>query len=232
MRAILPAPMDEPFRVDWLYVPCTELAGDSLGYHWIDSDHFALYLLDVCGHGVGAALLSVAAINALRSGALPVTDFLSPGDVLRALNEAFQMEDHNEMYFTIWYGVLHVPSRSLRYASAGHPAPILVDGPRERGGEPMALPGSGPVVGMLPVARYQTEEIRLASPTQLFVFSDGVYEITRPNGEMLEYSRFQEVLTRPFPAETSELDELYRFAQEMQGASVLEDDFSILRLEL
>ena len=69
VRAILPAPIAEPFAVDWLFVPSTELGGDSFGYHWIDSEHFALYLLDVCGHGVGSALLSVAVINTLRSGA-------------------------------------------------------------------------------------------------------------------------------------------------------------------
>ena len=63
VRAILPVPISDPFAVDWRFVPSTELGGDSFGYHWIDSEHFALYLLDVCGHGVGAALLSVAVTN-------------------------------------------------------------------------------------------------------------------------------------------------------------------------
>ena len=92
VRAILPAPISDPFAVDWLFVPSTELGGDSFGYHWIDSEHFALYLLDVCGHGVGAALLSVAVTNTLRSGALPHTDFRLPEAVLGSLNQAYQME--------------------------------------------------------------------------------------------------------------------------------------------
>ena len=87
VRAILPAPVAEPFAVDWLYVPSTELGGDSLGYHWIDSEHFALYLLDVSGHGVGSALLSVAAANTLRSGALRDTDLRLPEEVLASLNQ-------------------------------------------------------------------------------------------------------------------------------------------------
>src|ERR1700691_2153747 len=67
--AILPAPVAEPFAVDWLFVPSTELGGDSFGYHWIDGEHFGLYLLDVCGHGVRSALLSIAVTNTLRSSA-------------------------------------------------------------------------------------------------------------------------------------------------------------------
>src|SRR6202021_2321857 len=73
--AILPAPIAEPFAVDWLFVPSTELGGDAFGYHWIDSEHFALYLLDVCGHGVGSALLSITVSNTPRSGGLLNTDF-------------------------------------------------------------------------------------------------------------------------------------------------------------
>ena len=85
--SILPEPRKAAPRTDWLLVPSTELGGDSFGYHEIDADHMAFYLLDVCGHGVGAALLSVTAINVLRSAALPNTDFRDPGAVLSALNK-------------------------------------------------------------------------------------------------------------------------------------------------
>jgi len=108
--SILPAPMEKPFPISWAYDPSTELGGDSFGYHWIDDTHFGIYLLDVCGHGVGAALLSVAAINVLRSGSLKEVDFLDPAQVLAGLNDTFQMERHNNMYFTIWYGVYHAPA--------------------------------------------------------------------------------------------------------------------------
>jgi sigma-B regulation protein RsbU (phosphoserine phosphatase) len=67
------------------------------GYHWIDSDHFAIYLLGVCGHGVGASLLSVAAINVIRSGALLGNDFRDSSAVLSGLNNACLMEKQNNM---------------------------------------------------------------------------------------------------------------------------------------
>lgn len=232
VRAILPAPMSEPFAVNWLYVPSTELGGDSLGYHWIDSEHFALYLLDVSGHGVGSALLSVAVTHTLRSGALRDTDFRLPEQVLSSLNQTYQMEYQNYLYFTIWYGVYHRPSGRLRYASAGHPPPILVSGPSGQPGEASPLPAEGLPVGMLPEARYDWKECALVAPVRLFLFSDGVFEISRPDGSMLEFAAFEEALARAASGGTSELDDLLRLAREVHGDSILEDDFSIVRMTI
>ena len=162
--AILPAPVAEPFAVDWLFVPSTELGGDSFGYHWIDSEHFALYLLDVCGHGVGSALLSITVANTLRSGALQNTDFRMPEAVLGSLNQAFQMEHQNGLYFTIWYGVYHRPTGTLRYASAGHPPPILVSGAREQRGKAKSLTAVGCPVGILPDCRLREQGVYSRRP--------------------------------------------------------------------
>jgi serine phosphatase RsbU (regulator of sigma subunit) len=230
VRAILPAPMLEPFAVDWRYVPSTELGGDSLGYHWVDPEHFAVYLLDVCGHGVGSALLSVAVANTLRTGAMSGTDFRRPGDVLSALNQAYQMDRHNDMYLTIWYGVYEPSTRRLRYATAGHPPPIAVRGERGERGVTAALKAKGPVLGVLPGVRYVAEECTLDARDRLFLFSDGVYEITTPDGTMLEFAAFEEALARPVADDVSELDGLLAFARDAHGATTLEDDFSIIRM--
>jgi serine phosphatase RsbU (regulator of sigma subunit) len=230
--AILPTPIAQPISVDWLFVPSTELGGDSFGYHWIDPEHFALYLLDVCGHGVGSALLSVAAANALRSGALLNTDFCIPEAVLSSLNQTFQMERQNNLYFTIWYGVYHRPTGRLRYASAGHPPPILVSGPREERGKAKPLLAEGIPVGLFPAARYQSAECTLAGPARLFLFSDGAFEITQQDGNLLEFAAFEEVLTRAMPDGASELDELLQFAREVHGSETLDDDFSIIKMTI
>jgi serine phosphatase RsbU (regulator of sigma subunit) len=232
VRAILPSPISDPFTVDWRFVPSTELGGDSFGYHWIDAEHFALYLLDVCGHGVGASLLAVAAINTLRSGALPHTDFRLPEAVLDSLNLAFQMDHHDGMYLTIWYGVYHRPTNRLRYASAGHPPPLLVTGATGEAGKVQRLWAQGLILGMLPTTRYVAEECTLAAPARLFVFSDGVYEIHRPDDTMVPFEAFEEVLTRPVQDDRSELDELLRFVQEVRGTTRLEDDFSIVKMTI
>jgi serine phosphatase RsbU (regulator of sigma subunit) len=229
VRAVLPAPQREPFAVDWRFVPTTELGGDSFGYHWIDAQHFAFYLLDVCGHGIGSALLSVAANQTLRGEALPDVDFRHPDAVLDALNRVYQMDRHNDMFFTIWYGVWEPQARRLRYASAGHPPALLVHA-ADAAAAVRTLPARGPALGMLPVAKYRCEETTLPAPARLFVFSDGTFEIGRPDGTMLEAEVFERVLADGDGA--SVLDDLLAFARRTHGADTLEDDFSILMLDL
>ena len=121
VQSILPRPIDSGDRgicVDWKFIASSELAGDSFGYHWLDDRDFAIYLLDVSGHGVGPAMLSVSAHNALRQHTLPATDFRRPHQVLEALNRAFPMQDNQNKFFTIWYGVYNKSTRQLSYACA------------------------------------------------------------------------------------------------------------------
>jgi len=85
--SLIPAPIrGGDVQTNWVYVPSTRLGGDSLGYHWIDDTHFAWYLLDVSGHGVGLALLSVSVLNTLRNQCLPDVDFRCPDQVLAAVS--------------------------------------------------------------------------------------------------------------------------------------------------
>ena len=118
VTSLLPEKIDDPaLSSDWVFKSSTELGGDCFGYGWLDENRFAVYLLDVCGHGVGAALLSVSAMNALRSRTLSGVDFGEPDQVLCALNSAFDMDSQNGMFFTLWYGVYDKSSRELSYAS-------------------------------------------------------------------------------------------------------------------
>lgn len=186
VTSILPEPMETPFKITWAYDPSTELGGDSFGYHWIDETHFAVYLLDVCGHGVGAALLSVAAINVIRSGSLPEIDFLDPAQVLEGLNDTFQMERHNNMYFTIWYGVYDTATRTVRHASGGHPPAILLK-PGAEGDSLDQLLSAGMLIGGMPDMKFQSATSDVPPGSRLLVYCDGAYEIKRPDGSMIEF---------------------------------------------
>ncbi|MCA1809066.1 MAG: SpoIIE family protein phosphatase [Lentisphaerae bacterium] len=95
VQSLLPVPWEQgPIQANWRFIPSAQLGGDAFGYHQLDEQHYSFYLLDVCGHGVGAALLSISAMNVLRARSLPDTDFHDPGRTLSALNEAFLMEKH------------------------------------------------------------------------------------------------------------------------------------------
>ena len=230
IRSILPPPLSSgPVKTDWRLIPSTELGGDSFGYHWIDGDHFALYLLDVCGHGVGAALLSVTAINVLRNAALPGVDFRDPGAMLTALNEAFLMEKQNDMYFTIWYGVWRPSTRTIRFAAAGHPPALLATAEAGGGRRIEVLKGGGMILGGMSGANYRTFERQLPEPSTLYVVSDGTFEITRPDGSMWTTEEFHAFLAAPARTAESDLERLFAHVKNLRGPGPLDDDFSIVR---
>jgi len=214
-------------RTDWRFFPSAQLGGDCLGYHWIDDNRFAMYLLDVCGHGVGAALLSVSAFNALRSQTLPGVDFSSPREVLTGLNDAFPMEKQNNLYFTIWYGVYDCNAAALVYASGGHPPALLFaanDGP-----EQLMTPNM--FIGGFPEMDYKEGTIGISSPARLYIFSDGAYEVAGPDGAMWTLDEMAAYLAGTGKQETGEIEGLYAFLQDRNGKPVLDDDFSMLRID-
>jgi sigma-B regulation protein RsbU (phosphoserine phosphatase) len=216
---------DERVVIDWIYKPSTSLGGDAFGYHWLDERHLAVYLLDVCGHGVGAALLSTSAMNVIRSQTLPDTDFHSPGSVLAALNRAFQMESQNEMYFTIWYGVYDAVDRAIRYASGGHHAALLL----LADGSQRLLEAQGPIIGLLPETSYHAESSAVPAGAKLHIFSDGVYEVRLQDGHVMDYDQFAGVVAG-VAGRGGRPGDIHMAMQRVQGREEFEDDFSLLQL--
>lgn len=222
VTSLLPEDIQAPMKTNWKFLPSSTLGGDSFGYHRIDDDHFAIYLLDVCGHGVGSALLSVSAMNVLRTQTLTGADFLDPAAVLSALNRAFPMEANNGMYFTIWYGVLEVSTGLLRFSAAGHPPAVLV-GP-DRAMETLGAPGLP--IGCYEGAEFEVRQARFAAGSHLYVFSDGIYEIRLPDDSMGTYDDFVQIL-RDAPS----VSEVIAQARAAQAGDAFDDDVSVLRIE-
>ncbi len=233
VRSLLPDKLKKGIVVtDWRFIPSAALGGDSFGYHWLDDEHFAFFLLDVSGHGIGSALLSVSAMNALRSQALPQTDFRQPGQVLFALNNAFPMEQHNGLFFTIWYGVYHAPSRRLDYAGGGHPPALLVTGPTADQAAMQVLEASGPMIGAVPDLEFQSASTTLNSFAKIYLYSDGVYEIERIDKTMWPFEEFLEFM-RLGPHDAvpdTKMDALIAHDRAIQGREEFVDDCSIVTL--
>jgi phosphoserine phosphatase RsbU/P len=176
---------------------------------------------------VGSALLSVSVLNVLRSQSLPGVDFAAPEQVLKGLNEAFQMQDHNNLYFTIWYGVYNRPSRRLHYANGGHPPSILF----AKDGAAVELMASNFVIGAFPRVSYCSKSIEVELPADLYIFSDGVYEVENAEGTMWSLQELGSYLSETRGAK-EEIDRLYRSLQQMCGREVLDDDFSMVKVSL
>ncbi|PKN21039.1 MAG: response regulator [Deltaproteobacteria bacterium HGW-Deltaproteobacteria-6] len=225
--SLMPEPIPEGnIKTAWRFFPSAQLGGDSFGYHWIDEDNFAVYLLDVCGHGVGSALLSVSAFNAIRSQTLPNTDFRIPEKVLAALNDAFLMEHHNNLYFTIWYGVFNRSTRKLSFASGGHPPAFLVS----KEGKMTHLFTNNMFIGGLPESLYKGDAVSVPAGAHLYVFSDGVYEVDAPGVKMWTLEELGGYLLENRLNKGEDIDALYRKMQAYHGQDILEDDFSMMAI--
>jgi serine phosphatase RsbU (regulator of sigma subunit) len=226
VRSLLPAPATGPPAADWRFVPSTELGGDAFGYHWLDPDHFAVYLLDVCGHGIGPSLMSVAVLHILQAASLRGVDFREPTQVLAALDDAYQMKGKDDLYFTLWYGVFEPKSRRLTYASAGHPPAILIG---SEGSDVNLLSTRNRPIGLWPAAAYRGETTIVPARSRLYVLSDGAYEVERADGTMLTLQEVVTFLTQAPDEGQPVLDALFRFLLEQRGSEALDDDFSILQ---
>ncbi|UCH94545.1 MAG: serine/threonine-protein phosphatase [Candidatus Aminicenantes bacterium] len=229
VKSLIPAPLTRgPILTEWCFVPSVQLGGDSLGYHWLDKEHFAMYLLDVCSHGVRPALLSVSVINVLRSQNLLDTDFKKPGEVLTGLNQVFQMKKHHNLFFSIWYGVYNSMNRQLTFASAGHPPALLLNGTNNKAIE---LRTPNLFIGGMSETSYRSESIFMEKPAVLYIFSDGAFEVDGSKEDTIwDLKELKKFLERWSKENNRELEQLHAFLRKIHGSSVLEDDFSILKV--
>ncbi len=168
-------------RYAWAFRPCEQLAGDTLNVHPLGREHVGLYLLDVSGHGVTAALLSVTLSRILSPALGPASVCVRggedasecvpvpPAEVAARLHRRFPWDQITGQYFTILYGVLSLGTGEFRYVSAGHPGPVWLP----RGGAPQALPAAGYPIGV-GEADYAERSVRLGPGDRLYLFSDGL----------------------------------------------------------
>lgn len=229
LTSLLPVRLKGEVSTDWQFIPSAELGGDTFGYSWLDDQHFAMYVLDVCGHGLKAALLSISAMNVLRNQTLPATDFRSPGSVLSGMNEAFQMTRHNNMYFTIWYGVFNRRTRALSFANAGHPSALLRQGESSETATLMELSNPGILLGAFAGIKYEERVISLPAFSQLYFYSDGVFEVTRPDETMMTFEEFIEVMAAA-PRDGTAVSYAIDKVREVRGPRSFEDDVSMVEV--
>ncbi len=230
--SILPDRMtDPPVTIDARFIPSRQLGGDGFDYYWLDSEHLAIYLLDAAGHGLRAALPTLSVLNVLRSRALPKINYYQPSDVLRGLNETFQMTQRNDKYFTIWYGVYNRVKRELVYASAGHPPAVLLSGSPASPIQVRRLKTMGLPVGMFPEADYLDQCCEVTPKSTLYIFSDGIYEINQADGTVWGLDPFISLLAECRNKSTCNLDQVLQALQNVNPKDYFDDDLSLLEIQ-
>jgi len=185
-RSLLPADDVEisGTTIAWRYVPCQGLAGDFLNVFPLDEEHVGLFVVDVSGHGVPSSLMAVTVGRFLtpkvseqsllvRQGPDGRITVARPAEVATQLNRLFQADDFSGLYFTLLYGVLHLPTGRFDYCSGGHPA--LVRLPAGGGEVELHATESFPIA-FVPDVEYEQKTLQLAAGDRLFLYSDGVPE--------------------------------------------------------
>ncbi|QQL45589.1 PP2C family protein-serine/threonine phosphatase [Sulfuriroseicoccus oceanibius] len=204
-HALLPSnmPVLKGYKFAFAYQPCEELGGDTLNVFPLDEDRVGVYLLDVSGHGVQAALLASTlshVMSPMRSddSVLWQRDvdggytLAPPRLVAQRLNVRFPINMETVQYFTIHYGVLNVREGSYRFISAGHPGPRLVSA----SGDCRTLDAMGPGIGLIEGAKFEEGEAQLERGDRVLFFSDGVLEAANSDGELYQDAQLQRCVKR------------------------------------
>lgn len=228
--SILPHGLTGKVSVSSRYLPARELGGDSFDYFWLDDDHLVVYLIDVSGHGLEPALLSVSVHNMLRSRSMSSDVLLQPEAVLAELNHRFQMEQHDEHYFAMWYGVYEASSRALRYASAGAPPALVFDAPPRRDVGVTELPATSPPVGIFEDTQFVARTYLMPPGGRALVYSDGASEIDLADDRQLRWAEFVDLTRRVAASPGWTLDELINELNGLSPSGAFDDDCSLIQL--
>jgi sigma-B regulation protein RsbU (phosphoserine phosphatase) len=116
-------------------------------------------------------------LNLLRSKTLSNTILKNLIQTLETLNKTFPGEKHNDMFFSLWYGIYHTVSRTLRYASAGHPPALMFSNQKPTSRNMIRLRTHNNVIGGMPDIQYHQNIQHIELGASLYLFSDGVYEM-------------------------------------------------------
>ena len=174
VTSVLPSGLSGKVEAVSRYLPAATLGGDSFDYRWLDDDHLLVYIIDVSGHGIRPALLSMSVHNLIRSGSLPASVLIHPDLTLGKLNSLFRMEEQGDSYFTVWYGVYQPSTRTLRYAGAGHPPALALD----HSNTVSRLSSRSAPVGLFDDTSYRCSSYTVPAGGQLLLYSDGAFDLT------------------------------------------------------
>jgi PAS domain S-box-containing protein len=238
--SLLPArkPRSKDLRFSWVSQPCEELGGDTFNVFPLDDQRFAVYMVDVSGHGVRASLLSFTLshwfLRLSQKNSRAVTKEIlaarfSPVEVAEELNRQFQMDMENPQYFTMCYGVIDARTREFRFVSAGNPPLAVARG----NGTTEVLKIEGFPIGIVEKPEYSEKVIRLDPGDRVFLYTDGLTEAEDKHDNPYGIEKLAEKIlaNKKYTLEDC-VDSIMKSVNARASSRGLEDDVSILAFEL
>jgi sigma-B regulation protein RsbU (phosphoserine phosphatase) len=231
-------------QVSWSFRPCEKIGGDIFNLIHLDPHHWGIYVLDVSGHGVPAAMVAVSVYQFLQShtgflverssASSPVEYIRTPGEVFAELESEFPFERFTN-FFTITYFVFNTSTGRILYGNAGHPPPIL----RRRSGAFEKLTRGGPPIGLTSLRNPSddkagfSEGIADMSPgDKLFVFTDGILDYQDPAGNFFGSDRLYRILSQlPDQPVNADIALIEKNLADFGNQAPLHDDITLLGLQ-
>jgi len=189
--SLLPQAQPETARLEaaWKFQPSTFVGGDIFNFFQLDADNFIAYMVDVSGHGVPSALISVSIYQTLspHSSSLFGKDdnkVLAPSRILDLLEQEFPIERFNN-FFTIFFMTINLRTGVLTYSAGGHPPALLL----RNGAEPKLLEAGGMIIGAGAPIPFAEACVPLQKGDKIIMYTDGTYEYQNENQQMYGLDR-------------------------------------------
>jgi sigma-B regulation protein RsbU (phosphoserine phosphatase) len=220
-------------EVEWRFYPCELIGGDIFNLFKIRDEYLGFYIIDVSGHGVPAALVTVSITQSLHYYKENISlmgcncadnAILSPSKLLLSLDREYPMERFDK-YFTMAYLVLNRCTGELVYANAAHPPPIRL----ESSGGLQLLEEGGSIIGLGGSIPFFEGRVTLQPGDKVVLYTDGLVDYQNDRGEFFGEERFYQFLkthaAAPLPRLTAEL---FQTLEQFGNQAKLRDDVSFL----
>jgi len=224
-------------NIAWKFIPSYLIGGDIFNFIQFDEDNVGFYMIDVSGHGVPSALVTVSISQALQPMSGNVTKrkinsspgyrISSPREVLETLDAEYPL-NRFESYFTMIYAIINVQDGNILYSNAAHPPPVLL----HKDGSHELLDAGGTIIGMDGILPFEEEQKTLYNGDRIIFYTDGVTEFQNDNGEFYGEERFLSILKENQDKKVVALiDAVMASIKDFGGNTKFQDDISLVGIE-
>jgi len=230
-RSLIPDTSFSTENIDMsvFFLPCAKVGGDILNYKFWDNCHMTLFVLDVMGHGVASAMISLLVSQFLnqRTFIMKNDELLPPDEVLRKLDREFPLERHDR-YFTIFYMVFNTSNGELIYSNAGHPRPIIL----RQNNRLESFSGSGTVIGMGEPVPFPNKKTVVRPGEKIFLYSDGIIEEKNEEEILFGLENIEKILSANSNKPINQIcDAVMNAVKKYTNKDEFRDDITLMGLE-